>query len=67
MRRPRHLYEFGPFSIETTDRILLRDGETVPLKRKAIDTLFILIEHRGEVLEKDELMIFLSLEPMAAD
>src|SRR5438034_9269903 len=52
----RHFYEFGPFRIDTLNRRLLRDSEVVPLKAKAVDTLLLLIENRGDVVEKDELM-----------
>ena len=52
----RHFYEFGPFRIDTRNRQLLRENELVPLKAKAVDTLLLLIESRGDVVEKDELM-----------
>src|SRR5215469_16014155 len=51
-----HLYEFGPFRIDVAERLLLRDGEAVPLTPKAFDTLLLLVESRGHTLEKDELM-----------
>ena len=50
------LYEFGPFRIDTKDRLLFRDGQPIPLKPKVIDTLLVLIENSGRVLEKDELI-----------
>src|SRR5262249_54103401 len=34
----------------------MREGEIVPLKPKAFDTLLALVEHCGHVVEKDELM-----------
>ena len=52
----KHFYEFGPFRIDTVNRRLMRDGEVVPLKAKAVDTLLLLIQHRGDVVEKDNLM-----------
>ena len=52
----KHFYEFGVFRIDTVNRLLLNNGEPVPLKAKAIDTLLLLVEHNGEVVEKDELM-----------
>lgn len=30
-----HLYEFGPFRLDTTERLLLRDGKPVLLTPKA--------------------------------
>jgi DNA-binding winged helix-turn-helix (wHTH) protein len=52
----RHFYEFGPFRIDTRNRQLLRENEVVLLKAKAVDTLLLLIESRGDVVEKDDLM-----------
>ena len=52
----RRFYEFGPFRIDTRNRQLLRESEVVPLKAKAVETLLLLIENRGDVVEKDELM-----------
>lgn len=52
----RRFYQFGPFRIDAEKRLLLRDGEVVPLKPKAFDTLLVLVEHHGEVVGKDELM-----------
>jgi DNA-binding winged helix-turn-helix (wHTH) protein/TolB-like protein/Tfp pilus assembly protein PilF len=50
------VYDFGPFQVDTVRRILLRDGEPVPLTSKAFDTLLVLIRNRDRVLEKEELM-----------
>ena len=55
-RHQRHLYEFGPFRIDTDNRLLWRDGKPIALQPKAVDTLFVLIENRGRVLEKNELI-----------
>lgn len=52
----RQFYEFGPFRIDTLNRQLRRDDQVVPLKAKAVDTLLLLIQNRGDVIEKDELM-----------
>ena len=49
-------YEFGPFRVDTAKRVLLREGEPVSLSPKAFDTLLMLVQHAGEVLEKDRLM-----------
>lgn len=55
-KRQRHLYEFGRFTLDATNRLLLREGEPVPLHPKAFDTLLLLVENSGEVLGKDELV-----------
>ena len=52
----KHLYEFGPFRIDLTERLLLRDGQPVPLTPKAFETLLVLVQNCGHVVEKDELM-----------
>ncbi len=49
-------YEFGPFSLDAGRRLLLRDGEQVPLAPKVLETLLALIENRERVLSKDELL-----------
>jgi Tol biopolymer transport system component/DNA-binding winged helix-turn-helix (wHTH) protein len=52
----KHFYEFGPFRIDLTERVLLRDGQPVQLTPKAFETLLVLVQHCGHVVEKDELM-----------
>ncbi len=57
MNRPTtHLYEFGPFRLDAIRRLLVRDGEVVPLKPKDFELLLALVERSGQVIEKDELM-----------
>src|SRR5262245_55402626 len=53
---PKRFYEFGSFRIDAVKRLLLRDGEPVALKSKCLETLLALVEARGQVLDKDELM-----------
>src|SRR5215471_3011631 len=55
-KQNKRTFEFGPFSIDTVNRQLRREGEVVPLKAKAVDTLLLLIESNGDIVEKDELM-----------
>jgi serine/threonine-protein kinase len=50
------IYEFGPFSVLLDERRLLFDGKQIPLTPKAFDTLLILVQHSGHVLEKKEIM-----------
>lgn len=51
-----HVFEFGPFVLDPSRRLLLRDGEPVALQPKAFDMLLRLIERRGAVMTKDELL-----------
>ncbi len=55
-KQSKQFYEFGPFRLETTDRLLLKNGEVIPLAPKAIDTLLVLVKHANHVLTKEELM-----------
>jgi Tol biopolymer transport system component/DNA-binding winged helix-turn-helix (wHTH) protein len=54
--QPKHIYEFGPYQLDAAERLLKREGETVPLQPKVFDLLLVLVEHHGHLLEKDELM-----------
>jgi DNA-binding winged helix-turn-helix (wHTH) protein len=54
--KEKHFYDFGRFRIDAGDRVLLRDGEIVPMTQKAFDVLFILVERRDRIVTKDELM-----------
>ena len=57
MREQNHyVYEFGPFHLDATKRVLLKEGEPLKLFPKEFDTLLALVERSGELLEKDELM-----------
>jgi TolB-like protein/DNA-binding winged helix-turn-helix (wHTH) protein/Tfp pilus assembly protein PilF len=52
----KHLYEFGPFRIDSVERLLFRGQDVIPLTPKAVDTLLALVSNRGRVLEKEELI-----------
>lgn len=51
----RH-YGFDGFLVDPVRRLLMRDGEPVVITPKSFSVLLILLEHRGEVVEKDELL-----------
>ena len=55
-RQSKQFYEFGPFCLDTEERRLLRDGQPLTLTPKAYETLRVLVENSGQVLEKEELM-----------
>jgi DNA-binding winged helix-turn-helix (wHTH) protein/TolB-like protein len=50
------VYEFGQFRYDPAQRLLFRGAAIVPLLPKVADTLHVLIERRGEVVDKAELM-----------
>ena len=48
-------YAFGPFRLEPSERVLLRDGTPVPLPPRAFDLLVVLVERAGRLVTKDDL------------
>jgi DNA-binding winged helix-turn-helix (wHTH) protein/TolB-like protein/Flp pilus assembly protein TadD len=52
----RHLYEFGPFRLDPVERRLQRNGEVVALTPKCFDVLVALVENRGHLIEKGDLL-----------
>lgn len=52
----RRLLAFGPFVVDPVRRRMFRDGEPAPITPRAFDTLVVLMEGRGRVVEKEELM-----------
>jgi TolB-like protein/DNA-binding winged helix-turn-helix (wHTH) protein/Flp pilus assembly protein TadD len=52
----KQIYEFGHFRIDAEERLLLRDGKTIPLTPKAFETLLTLVENSGHVVKKENLM-----------
>jgi DNA-binding winged helix-turn-helix (wHTH) protein/pimeloyl-ACP methyl ester carboxylesterase len=51
-----HAYVFGRFRVDAGKRLLFTGDELVALTPKAFDTLLVLVENRGTVLSKEELM-----------
>ncbi|MBV8457523.1 MAG: protein kinase, partial [Acetobacteraceae bacterium] len=52
----KHFYAFGPFRLDSDKRVLVRDGIPIPLAPKAAETLLLLVENAGHLVEKGELM-----------
>ena len=50
------IYEFSGFRLEEAQQRLLRNGEPVALKPKILDLLRYLIQSRGQLIAKDDLM-----------
>jgi TolB-like protein/DNA-binding winged helix-turn-helix (wHTH) protein/Tfp pilus assembly protein PilF len=49
-------FQFGPFQLDAASRTLLGDGARLALPSKAFDTLLVLVENHGQVLDKRTLM-----------
>jgi len=54
--KTKHLYRFGPYRLDSDERVLLRDGRPVTLPPKDLETLFVLVERAGHIVEKEELL-----------
>jgi len=50
---PDAVYEFGPFRLFTADKQVLRAGKPVPLRPKLYETLLILVQNPGRLVEKE--------------
>lgn len=49
-------YKFGVFVLDARERLLLRDGEVVHLTPKAFETLLLLLDNHGHLVEKRDLL-----------
>jgi DNA-binding winged helix-turn-helix (wHTH) protein/tetratricopeptide (TPR) repeat protein len=52
----RVLFEFGPFTLDPLKRVLMRQGQSVPVPPRAVDVLLALIARHGTLVSKDELL-----------
>jgi Tol biopolymer transport system component/DNA-binding winged helix-turn-helix (wHTH) protein len=49
-------YQFGPFLLDAAERVLLCEGERVPLTPKVFETLLALVESAGHIVRKETLI-----------
>jgi DNA-binding winged helix-turn-helix (wHTH) protein len=49
-------YRFGPFTVDSRTRRLLRDGREVHLSPKAFDLLLLLVDNRSRAMSKADLL-----------
>ena len=54
--KAKHLYGFGSYRLDAVERVLLRDGQPVTLPPKDLETLLVLVERAGHIVEKEELL-----------
>ncbi|HZB44605.1 MAG TPA: winged helix-turn-helix domain-containing protein, partial [Pyrinomonadaceae bacterium] len=52
----KHLYDFDRFTLDASERVLLREGRPVRLTPKEFETLLALIRGAGRVMPKEELL-----------
>jgi DNA-binding winged helix-turn-helix (wHTH) protein/TolB-like protein len=55
MQPQAKIYRFDNFTLDVTNRELLRDGESISLPAKAFDMLVALVEKAGQLVGKEEL------------
>jgi DNA-binding winged helix-turn-helix (wHTH) protein/TolB-like protein/Tfp pilus assembly protein PilF len=60
-------YEFSHFHLDTHKRRLSHQGEAILLPHKAMDTLLVLLERHGKIVERDELLRAVWGEAMIED
>ena len=49
-------YQFGPYHLDLSSRMLTCSGEIISLTPKATEILIMLVKHAGQLVEKDELL-----------
>ena len=50
------VYHFGPFRLDCEERLFCCEGRRIPVTSPRLDTLLALVEGKGRVLTKEELM-----------
>ncbi|MEZ5424953.1 MAG: winged helix-turn-helix domain-containing protein [Pyrinomonadaceae bacterium] len=53
---PRRFYQFDSFRVDVTERRLWRDEKPILLTPKVFDMLLVLLENKGQTVEKEELI-----------
>src|SRR5581483_5700838 len=54
--KAKHLHRFGSYTLDAEERVLFRDGQPVSLPPKDLETLLVLVENAGHIVEKGELI-----------
>ena len=50
------VHAFDGFRLDAGQRLLSRDGQDIPLSPKAVEILLVLVEHRGRIVSKNQLL-----------
>lgn len=56
VNKGKDLFDFGPFRLDARQRLLLRDGQPVPVQPKAFDILLVLVQNSDKLVLKEDLM-----------
>ncbi len=54
---PQATYAFGRFTLVPSEKRILCDGKMVPLPPKVFDTLVLLVENQGRLIQKEEVAL----------
>lgn len=52
----KRVYQFGNFRLDTVERVIESGGRPLSIAPKALDLLIVLIENRGRIVEKEDLI-----------
>lgn len=52
----KHFYKFGPYCLDMEERVLRRGEEPLTLPPKDLETLLVLVERAGHIVDKEELL-----------
>lgn len=52
-----HLYSFGQFAIDVDQKVLLQNGVPLAVTPKVFETMLVLVENAGRVVDKETLMV----------
>jgi DNA-binding winged helix-turn-helix (wHTH) protein len=64
---PKAVYRFGPFEVDGTSGVLLKNGARIKLQEQSCRLLLALLDRSGEVVSRDELRIQLWPEDTFVD
>jgi len=51
-----HLYRFGQFTLDVDQKVLLQNGVILAVTPKVFETLLVLVENAGRVVDKETMM-----------
>lgn len=54
--KAKHIYRFGAYRLDTEEKVLVREGQPIALPPKDLETLVVLVERAGHIVEKEELL-----------
>lgn len=54
--KTKRFYEFGPFRFDPATPLLFKGGDIVPITPKALETLLVLVQNAGHVVDKEQII-----------